>query len=118
MEHLILDSSLQQTTAAKCTICAHFTLSPEIKIMVYKIVVFSRDLTVIVIENSTIASKKINTFVSNKIGYTYFNILGPQCFREEYPIISCAMSYRNRCYSYIVDDGNIKTWQWFDNKLY
>ncbi|XP_055683900.1 uncharacterized protein LOC129790450 [Lutzomyia longipalpis] len=62
--------------------------------------------------------KKINTFVSNKIGYTYFNILGPQCFREEYPIISCAMSYRNRCYSYIVDDGNIKTWQWFDNKLY
>lgn len=33
--------------------------------------------------------KRADTFVSNKIGYTYFNILSPQCFREEYPIIGC-----------------------------
>ncbi|XP_059617674.1 uncharacterized protein LOC132262418 [Phlebotomus argentipes] len=62
--------------------------------------------------------KRINTFISNKIGYTYFNILGPQCFREEYPVVTCAKRYRNRCYSYLVDDEDSKTWQWFDNKFY
>lgn len=62
--------------------------------------------------------KRINTFISNKIGYTYFNILGPQCFREEYPVLTCAKHHRNRCYSYVVDDEDTKTWQWFDNKFY
>ncbi|GAB0094411.1 phospholipase A2 [Sergentomyia squamirostris] len=62
--------------------------------------------------------KRINTFISNKIGYTYFNILGPQCFREEYPVLTCAKRHRNRCYSYLVDNEDSKTWQWFDNKLY
>lgn len=33
--------------------------------------------------------KKANSIVSNKIGYTYFNILRPQCFRREHPIIGC-----------------------------
>lgn len=33
--------------------------------------------------------KKTDTIVSNKIGYTYFNILRPKCFRKEYPIVGC-----------------------------
>lgn len=33
--------------------------------------------------------KKASSIVSNKIGYTYFNILRPQCFRREHPIIGC-----------------------------
>lgn len=33
--------------------------------------------------------KKIDSLISNKIGYTYFNILRPQCFRKEYPIVGC-----------------------------
>lgn len=37
--------------------------------------------------------KQTNTLISNKIGYTYFNILRPQCFRKEYPIIGCNKLY-------------------------
>lgn len=33
--------------------------------------------------------RRTNSLISNKIGYTYFNILRPQCFRKEYPIRSC-----------------------------
>lgn len=33
--------------------------------------------------------KRTNSLISNKIGYTYFNILRPQCFRKEYPIVGC-----------------------------
>lgn len=33
--------------------------------------------------------KRTDTLISNKIGYTYFNILRPQCFRKEYPIAGC-----------------------------
>lgn len=33
--------------------------------------------------------KRIDSLISNKIGYTYFNILRPQCFRKEFPIFGC-----------------------------
>lgn len=33
--------------------------------------------------------KKIDSLVSNKIGYTYFNILRPKCFRKQYRITGC-----------------------------
>lgn len=33
--------------------------------------------------------KRTDTIISNKIGYTYFNILRPQCFRKEFPIRGC-----------------------------
>lgn len=33
--------------------------------------------------------KKIDSLVSNKIGYTYFNILRPKCFRKPYRITGC-----------------------------
>lgn len=37
--------------------------------------------------------KRTNSLISNKIGYTYFNILRPQCFRKEYPIVGCRKWY-------------------------
>lgn len=33
--------------------------------------------------------KNIDSLVSNKIGYTYFNILRPKCFRKQYRIKGC-----------------------------
>lgn len=33
--------------------------------------------------------KKANSIISNRIGETYFNVLRPQCFRKEYPIVGC-----------------------------
>lgn len=33
--------------------------------------------------------KRTGSIISNKIGYTYFNILKPPCFRKEYPIVGC-----------------------------
>lgn len=37
--------------------------------------------------------KRTGTLISGKIGYTYFNILRPQCFRKEYPIVGCKKWY-------------------------
>lgn len=37
--------------------------------------------------------KRTNSLISNKIGYTYFNILRPPCFRKEYPIVGCRKWY-------------------------
>lgn len=37
--------------------------------------------------------RRTNSIISNKIGYTYFNILRPQCFRKEYPIVGCKKMY-------------------------
>ncbi|CAH1365082.1 unnamed protein product [Tenebrio molitor] len=34
--------------------------------------------------------KDVNSVLSNKIGFTYFTIFGPQCFREDDPIINCS----------------------------
>lgn len=33
--------------------------------------------------------KKANSIVSNRIGETFFNVLKPQCFRKEFPIVGC-----------------------------
>lgn len=37
--------------------------------------------------------KNIDTLVSNKIGYTYFNILRPKCFRKQYRVTGCEKWY-------------------------
>lgn len=39
--------------------------------------------------------KKANSIISNRIGETYFNVLKPQCFRKEYPIVGCI---KRRCF--------------------
>lgn len=33
--------------------------------------------------------RKTNSLVSTQIGLTYFNVLGPQCFRKAHPIVKC-----------------------------
>ncbi|KAJ9599705.1 hypothetical protein L9F63_026447, partial [Diploptera punctata] len=33
--------------------------------------------------------KEANTLVSSKLGNVYFNVLSPQCFKKEYPVIGC-----------------------------
>ena len=33
--------------------------------------------------------KEANSIVADSVGYTYFTILGPQCFKQDYPIIEC-----------------------------
>lgn len=52
------------------------------------------------------------------MGYTYFTLLAPQCFREEHPVEGCAKFNEKRCISYIIDETKNKTWQWFDNAIY
>ncbi|XP_033210063.1 uncharacterized protein LOC117168481 [Belonocnema kinseyi] len=63
--------------------------------------------------------KKANSSVSNKIGTTYFNILRPQCFKEDYPATCIKYGHlrisRSKCKEYKMDQSKNKTMQWFDN---
>ncbi|XP_044009107.1 phospholipase A2-like [Aphidius gifuensis] len=64
--------------------------------------------------------KKADTPVASSIGYTYFNILRPQCFALEYPIVSCEKKDSKRivekkCLEYNLDTKQNMTEQWFDN---
>ncbi|KFB40180.1 AGAP000166-PA-like protein [Anopheles sinensis] len=62
--------------------------------------------------------KNANTLVSRQIGYTYFNLLKPQCFRHEHPKLNCTKRSRGKCLTYVVDETQPKQWQWFDNLIY
>ncbi|XP_039444285.1 uncharacterized protein LOC120424281 isoform X1 [Culex pipiens pallens] len=62
--------------------------------------------------------KNADTLVSNQIGYTYFNLLKPQCFRHEYPKVACTKKSKGKCLTYVVDETKDKLWQWFDNLIY
>ncbi|XP_044740666.1 uncharacterized protein LOC123301821 [Chrysoperla carnea] len=60
---------------------------------------------------------------SSQLGITYFNILGPQCFKEDYPIKSCLKSVvtdsnLTKCTEYELDTSSKPVFQWFDNKLF
>ncbi|XP_044739772.1 phospholipase A2-like [Chrysoperla carnea] len=63
------------------------------------------------------------SIVSTNIGITYFNILGPQCFNEEYPIKRCmetiiTTSNLTKCALYELDTTAKPVYQWFDSKLF
>ncbi|XP_022119746.2 uncharacterized protein LOC110996401 [Pieris rapae] len=65
--------------------------------------------------------KKTNSLVSSQIGLTYFNVLGPQCFRRAHPIVKCVRRTRltgQKCEEYELDYTKPKMWQWFDNESY
>ncbi|XP_052900703.1 uncharacterized protein LOC128307032 isoform X2 [Anopheles moucheti] len=62
--------------------------------------------------------KNANTLVSRQIGYTYFNLLKPQCFRYEHPKLNCTKRSKGKCLSYVVDEKQSKQWQWFDNLIF
>ncbi|RZB89885.1 Phospholip A2 2 and/or PLA2G12 domain containing protein [Asbolus verrucosus] len=38
--------------------------------------------------------KNVDSISSKSIGFTYFTILGPQCFQEDYPVVSCVKRER------------------------
>ncbi|KAK0157686.1 hypothetical protein PV328_011395 [Microctonus aethiopoides] len=64
--------------------------------------------------------KNAGTLVASGIGNTYFTILRPQCFQEDYPIESCAnydhvRLFRKKCLEYNYDKSKEKKLQWFDN---
>ncbi|KAJ0173197.1 hypothetical protein K1T71_011373 [Dendrolimus kikuchii] len=58
-----------------------------------------------------------NSRVANKIGKIYFNALGTQCYREDYPIKSCIKRggwFKRKCVEYEYDTESPKKYQWFD----
>ncbi|KAF5285334.1 hypothetical protein FQA39_LY04433 [Lamprigera yunnana] len=61
---------------------------------------------------------RANKIVSHKIGITYFNILGPQCFKYDYPFTKCKTYNKGRCKEYGIDTTKEKIHQWFDNSKF
>ncbi|XP_055298520.1 group 3 secretory phospholipase A2-like isoform X2 [Sitodiplosis mosellana] len=55
--------------------------------------------------------KRTDSLISNKIGYTYFNILRPQCFRKEFRVVGCKKWVNKKCIVYMVDDRQPGVWQ-------
>ncbi|XP_026750602.2 uncharacterized protein LOC113511186 [Galleria mellonella] len=65
--------------------------------------------------------RRTNSLVSAQIGLTYFNVLGPQCFRRAHPIVRCLRRTRitgQKCEEYELDFTKPKMWQWFDNETF
>nr|XP_021190919.2 uncharacterized protein LOC110376678 [Helicoverpa armigera] len=65
--------------------------------------------------------RRTNSLVSAQIGVTYFNILGPQCFRNTHPIVKCVRKTRitgQKCEEYELDYTKPRMWQWFDNETF
>ncbi|XP_044267341.1 phospholipase A2-like [Tribolium madens] len=63
--------------------------------------------------------KNVNTVVSNGIGFTYFTVLGPQCFKRDYPIVDCLKEdIRGRCLKYEKNETQDQIYEWFDNPDY
>nr|XP_023020358.1 phospholipase A2-like [Leptinotarsa decemlineata] len=61
--------------------------------------------------------KSVNTKTSREVGHIYFTILGTQCFKKEYPVVSCnKYSYflKPKCIDYQFDETQEKIYQWFD----
>ncbi|XP_039749515.1 uncharacterized protein LOC120626194 [Pararge aegeria] len=72
-------------------------------------------------ENFRQCLRKTNSLVSAQIGLTYFNVLGPQCFRRAHPIVKCLRRTRItglKCEEYELDYTKPKMWQWFDNETF
>ncbi|XP_026755150.1 phospholipase A2-like [Galleria mellonella] len=58
-----------------------------------------------------------NSTTSKRIGTIYFNALGTQCYREDYPIKSCKKKggwFNRKCVEYEYDTNGDKQYQWFD----
>lgn len=67
--------------------------------------------------------KDAHSIVATKIGITYFDILNPQCFADDYPIVNCTKhSSRSliddKCIEYNQDYKQEKRMQWFDNPIF
>ncbi|XP_051164811.1 phospholipase A2-like [Leptopilina boulardi] len=65
--------------------------------------------------------KKARSPISLSIGKTYFNVLRPQCFKEDHPA-SCKLNELSlsgvRCLEYEEDKTKDRIWQWRDAKIF
>ncbi|KAJ2940191.1 hypothetical protein O0L34_g11757 [Tuta absoluta] len=60
---------------------------------------------------------KVNSRTSTIIGKMYFNTIGTQCFREDYPAVGCNRRggwLNSKCLDYEYDSNGKKRYQWFD----
>ncbi|KAL0818399.1 hypothetical protein ABMA28_008871 [Loxostege sticticalis] len=58
-----------------------------------------------------------NSSVAEQIGNIYFNALGTECFREDYPVTGCQRRggwFNKKCLQYTYDMQGAKAYQWFD----
>ncbi|KAF5308867.1 hypothetical protein FQR65_LT00567 [Abscondita terminalis] len=62
--------------------------------------------------------KNANSIVSHKIGFTYFSVLTPYCFKKDYKHVGCKEQVLNRCLEYEVDEQSTPTYQWVNNPFY
>ncbi|KAG5898029.1 hypothetical protein JTB14_001741 [Gonioctena quinquepunctata] len=65
--------------------------------------------------------KNASTGTSNSVGFIYFNMLGTQCFKEEYPISGCnknSIHLVPKCLDYKLDESKPKVYQWIDEPNY
>ncbi|CAH0713673.1 unnamed protein product, partial [Brenthis ino] len=61
--------------------------------------------------------RSANSETSRTVGITYFNIIGTQCYRKDYPIIQCKRKggwLNQKCLEYSYDTRSEKVYQWFD----
>jgi len=62
--------------------------------------------------------KKVNTYTSSAVGYSYFTFLRRQCYKEDYPFSTKCKTYRTfleiTCYEYEKDTSKPKVYQWTD----
>ncbi|XP_044263212.1 phospholipase A2-like isoform X1 [Tribolium madens] len=62
--------------------------------------------------------KNARNNIANKIGFTYFTLFGPQCFREDFPKTNCTKTIMGRCADYAYEKEKDKKYQWFDIATY
>ncbi|KAI4470906.1 hypothetical protein MML48_1g02163 [Holotrichia oblita] len=64
--------------------------------------------------------RNVNSAVSSKVGFIYFNVLGTQCFREDYPAMCKRTSFVPimKCVEYEYNELQEKVYQWFDVPSY
>ncbi|KAG6449748.1 hypothetical protein O3G_MSEX006227 [Manduca sexta] len=59
--------------------------------------------------------------IANKVGKIYFNALGTQCYREDYPITGCNSYggwFNRKCVEYSYNTSAVRLYQWFDVNNY
>ncbi|KAG8190292.1 hypothetical protein JTE90_013927 [Oedothorax gibbosus] len=66
--------------------------------------------------------RKVDSVVSNTVGYIFFSLLQTQCFDFNYPKSGCLLwrrgSVRLYCVKYKLEEDQPKIWQWFDQEPY
>lgn len=62
--------------------------------------------------------KSADSVLSYKIGFTYFSLLGPYCFKLDYVHKKCQQTTLGRCMKYEVDLSSNQKYQWFSSPFF